>query len=119
GVPTILFVEDDPAAARSLRFVRANADHEVEWIATGGEGLNCFDALRPDLLVLDVSLPDVSDYEICAEIGRRSQTPIRFVFAHVHDDDIIRGFQAGADDYITKPFSPRALAVRIEALLRR
>ncbi len=87
--------------------------------ANGSEGLALAERLRPALIVLDLMLPDVSGEEICREIRRRSDVPILMLTAKAAEDERVGGLQLGADDYLTKPFSPRELVARVHAVLRR
>src|SRR4029078_5378825 len=85
----------------------------------GASALARVEALRPDLVVLDVMLPEMDGLAVCREIRRRADTPILMLTARTEDADKIVGLELGADDYLTKPFNPRELAARIRAILRR
>jgi len=87
--------------------------------AGGEEALRIFEKERPALVILDLMLPDLSGEEVCRKIRARSRVPIIMLTAKVEDSDAVRGLQLGADDYVTKPFSPRQLIARVEAVLRR
>jgi DNA-binding response OmpR family regulator len=116
----ILVVEDDPALLRGLMDVLVFNGYEVRGEADGGQGLKTGLDDRFDLILLDVMLPSVDGFTICKEIRKkRPGQGIIMLTAKGSEDDIVTGFEAGADDYITKPFSLREVMVRIEAVLRR
>lgn len=117
---TILIIEDEPALVRGLRDNIEAAGHHARTATDGDKGLAALLKEPPDLVLLDIMLPSCSGYEICAEARRRGlETPIIMLTAKGQEDDIIRGLNAGADDYVTKPFSIRELLARISAFLRR
>ncbi|MEY3725628.1 MAG: hypothetical protein RI971_205, partial [Chloroflexota bacterium] len=115
----ILLVEDE----RPLREVLAEAlsaeGFTVEQAATGAAGLAAFRARTPDLVLLDLMLPEMSGIEVCRAIRTNSSVPIIMVTAKASETDRIAGLNLGADDYVTKPFSSRELSARIRAVLRR
>ena len=115
----ILLVEDDEvireATAESLR----RDGFEVRMAGTGPDGLAAFRDREPSLAILDVMLPGLGGVELCREIRRDSQVPIVFLSARTDAIDIVLGLEAGADDYVTKPFEPAVLAARVRAALRR
>jgi DNA-binding response OmpR family regulator len=116
----ILVVEDDPALLRGLMDVLVFNGYQVKGIEDGGEGLRVGSGEQFDLILLDVMLPTLDGFSICKKIRR--QKPIQgiiIITAKGAEDDIVTGFKAGADDYITKPFSLREVMVRVEAVLRR
>ena len=117
---TILIVEDDPALLRGLK---DNFAAQGYLTRTANDGQKALDALfqeTPDLVVLDLMLPKVSGYEICRQArARQLDMPIIMLTAKGQEDDIVRGLELGADDYVTKPFSIRELLARVRALLRR
>lgn len=116
----ILVVEDDPAILNGLQDVLIFNGYAVEGIADGGQGLNQALAHTFDLILLDVMLPTMDGFTICEQVRRkRPSQAIIMITAKGSEDDIITGFRAGADDYLSKPFSLRELMVRVEALLRR
>jgi two-component system catabolic regulation response regulator CreB len=115
----ILIIEDEPAIADNITYALETDGFEPTWCATGGEGLEAFEAARPDLVVLDVGLPDADGFDICREIRRSSDTPIIFLTARKDEIDRVVGLEIGADDYVVKPFSPRELTARVKAVLRR
>jgi two-component system, OmpR family, response regulator len=120
AAPRILVVEDDDALRDSLAVALRAADYDVETAGDGRAGLAAYDAFRPDLLVLDVRLPAGPDgLAVAAEIRMRGDVPVLFLSALGDLQDRLAGFEAGGDDYLTKPFSTSELLVRIRALLRR
>jgi two-component system catabolic regulation response regulator CreB len=91
----------------------------VAHFTTGSEGLNYLQASEPDLVILDIGLPDMTGLDLCREIRRFSQIPVLLLTARSSEVDQVLGLELGADDYVTKPFSPRAVVARIRAILRR
>ncbi len=115
----ILVVEDEPMVAEVVeRYLRRDG-HEVRIVGDGREALDAFEAFDPALLVLDVMLPGLDGLEICRRVRARSQAPIIMLTARGDEQDKLAGLELGADDYVTKPFSPRELAARVAAVLRR
>jgi two-component system phosphate regulon response regulator PhoB len=118
----ILVVEDEPDIQELLRFNLAQAGWTVETASTGNEALASLRSHAPDLVVLDLMLPDVSGTDICREIRsdpRLADLPVVMLTARAEEVDRVVGFELGADDYVTKPFSPRELVLRLRAVLRR
>ncbi len=116
----ILVVEDDAALLRGLMDVLVFNGYEVKGVEDGGEGLRVGTAEAFDLVLLDVMLPAIDGFSICKKIRTEKPTQgIIIITAKGAEDDIVTGFTAGADDYITKPFSLREVMVRVEAVLRR
>ena len=115
----ILVVEDDADTAQLVRLYLARDGHEVLTASDGLKGLAMAREEAPDLVVLDLMLPGLDGIEICRELRGYSNVPIIMVTARVEEDDRLAGLDLGADDYITKPFSPRELAARVRAVLRR
>ena len=113
-------VEDDPAIADLLDMYLRREDHRVYLAADGERGLELIAAHRPDVVILDVGLPGIDGLEVCRRI-RASDAGVSVVFLTARDDEIDRvlGLEMGADDYVTKPFSPRELVARVRAQLRR
>ncbi len=116
---TVLIVEDDPHAVELVRLYLAHDGHRVLSAATGPEGLRQARETRPDLIVLDLMLPGLDGLEICRTLRAESDVPIVMLTARVEEEDRLAGLEFGADDYVTKPFSPRELAARVKAVLRR
>lgn len=117
---SILIVEDDPALLRGLTDNFEAHGFRVLCARDGQEGLACALASRPDLVLLDIMLPKKNGYEICRALRSRNlDTPIIMLTAKDQEDDVIRGLDLGADDYVTKPFSIRELLARANGFLRR
>jgi len=117
---TILIIEDDPTMLRALKDNFEFADYTVKTVADGKQGLEAALNGDPDLIVLDIMLPDVNGYEICRQVrGRGLDVPIIMLTAKGQESDIILGLNLGADDYVTKPFSIEELLARTNAFLRR
>ena len=116
----VLIIEDDPQIGRLVATELAEADHEVELIADGTEGLARFENGAFELVVLDLVLPGTDGLEICRRIRERCRfTPIVVISAKAEMGDIVRGLELGADEYLTKPFATAELMARIQALFRR
>ncbi len=115
----ILVVEDDPGIARVIGLYLERDGHKVTIVGDGVTGLQMARDVRPDLIVLDIMLPRLDGLEICRTLRSESDVPIIMATARVAEDDRLTGFDLGADDYIAKPFSPRELAARVRAVLRR
>jgi DNA-binding response OmpR family regulator len=116
---TLLFIEDDEAIRTALRLVLEDEGYEVAEASDGETGIKMFGQIDPDLVLLDLRLPDISGFEVCRAIRRTSITPVIMVTAQADTSDLVNGFDAGADDYVTKPVVPKELAARIRAALRR
>lgn len=116
---TILIIEDDSEMARLVQTYLEHAGYTVRYAETGEEGIEYVQQERPHLILLDLMLPFRSGWEICRALRVRTNVPIIMVTARCTEDDRLRGFAEGADDYVTKPFSPRELVARIGAVLRR
>ncbi|MBI1886386.1 MAG: response regulator transcription factor [Chloroflexi bacterium] len=115
----VLVVEDEAMVAEVVeRYLRRDG-HEVQVVHDGAAALAAFDRFQPDLIILDVMLPGVDGMQVCREVRARSQTPIIMLTARGEEVDKLLGLGLGADDYVTKPFSPRELAARVQAVLRR
>lgn len=118
--PTVVVVEDDANIASLVELYLRDAGFRVSIADRGERALDLVRARPPSLVVLDVGLAgDLDGYEVCRQLRTRSQVPILMLTARDGEDDRIHGFEVGADDYLVKPFSPRELVVRIEAILRR
>ncbi len=117
---SVLIVEDDPALLRGLKDNFEAQNYRVELARDGPEGLSAALANPPDLLILDLMLPKLNGYEICHALRAKGlEMPIIMLTAKGQEEDIIRGLELGADDYVTKPFSVRELLARAKAFLRR
>jgi len=115
----ILVVDDEPAIAETVEYALGEAGFRVILAETGEEALELAARRKPDLVILDVGLPDLSGFEVCREIRRASGVPVLFLTARESEIDRVVGLEIGADDYVVKPFSPRELAARVKAILRR
>lgn len=116
----VLVVDDEPNIVLSLEFLMRRAGFEVEVARDGAEALRALNGPAPDLMLLDVMMPEFDGYEVCARIRSRPdwrQTKIVMLTARGRDAERERGLELGADDYVTKPFSTRALVERVKALL--
>jgi DNA-binding response OmpR family regulator len=118
-VQTVLVVEDEASIASFVSLYLKNAGYTVRTVGTGKEALAQVEAERPDLIVLDLMLPDVDGIEVCQRIRQSSEVPILMLTARDEDVDKIIGLEVGADDYLTKPFNPRELVARVKSVLRR
>lgn len=119
AMPSILIVEDEPAIADTLIYALETETFKVTHVTTAGEGLDHFNHAAPDLAVLDIGLPDYTGFDLCRKIRKISEAPILFLTARDSEIDQVLGLELGADDYVTKPFSPRTVVARIRAILRR
>ena len=117
--PRILIVDDDPHIREVVRVALSKAGMAVTEAADGRAALIKFTDERPDLIVLDVGMPEFDGLEVCRRIRRTSQVPILFLSARDEEIDRILGLEIGGDDYVTKPFSPRELVARVNVILRR
>lgn len=116
----ILIVEDDPALLRGLKDNFETQGYEVRTANDGQKALDALGKETPDLLLLDLMLPKVNGYDICKSVrARKLDLPIIMLTAKGQEDDIVRGLELGADDYVTKPFSIRELLARVKAFLRK
>ena len=116
---TVLVVEDEESFVDALLVGLKKEGFRVEVARDGLEALDMFDRVQPDIILLDVMLPKVSGIDVCRQLRKKSQVPIIMVTAKAAEIDTVVGLEVGADDYITKPFSPRELVARINAVLRR
>jgi DNA-binding response OmpR family regulator len=115
----IMVVDDEPAIGKLLLYQLSGFGYQVSYIQDGLSALQHLTADRPDLVLLDVMMPQIRGWEICRQIRDYSTVPVIMLTAKSADPDIVTGLQAGADDYVTKPFSMAQLHARIEAVLRR
>jgi len=118
----ILVVEDEADLADLVAFNLRGEGHEVTVAHDGSTALAEIRRSQPDLVLLDVMLPDISGIEVCRRLRRKPETirlPVIMLTAKTDEVDRVVGFEVGADDYVTKPFSPRELVLRVEAILRR
>lgn len=115
----ILVIEDEPAIADTLTYALESEGFECSWENTGRDGLKRLEAGDIDLILLDVGLPDINGFELCKRIRAETETPVIFLTARDGEIDRVVGLEIGADDYVVKPFSPREVAARVKAVLRR
>ncbi|MEP7454906.1 response regulator transcription factor [Phyllobacterium sp. SB3] len=115
----ILVVDDDPHIREVICFALAKAGMTTEIAGDGITALRQFEKIAPDLIVLDVGMPEMDGLEVCRELRKKSDVPILFLSARDDEIDRILGLEIGGDDYVTKPFSPRELTSRINVILRR
>jgi len=116
---TVLIVEDDPKIVNLLRLYLERDGFAVSSTSDGAAGLEAADRLRPDLVILDLLLPQVDGIEVCRRIRATSEVPVLMLTARVDEVDRLLGLSIGADDYVTKPFSPREVVARVRTILRR
>lgn len=115
----IVIIEDEPAIADTITYALKTDGFEPVWCETGAEGLEAIAAAETALVVLDVGLPDTNGFELCKQLRKTSAVPVMFLTARAGEIDRVVGLEIGADDYMVKPFSPRELAARVKAILRR
>jgi DNA-binding response OmpR family regulator len=118
-VTTVLVVEDDATVAEVVARYLAREGYDVETASDGAEALELADARTPDLVVLDLMLPRIDGFEVCRHLRSRVPIPVIMLTARGEEEDRIVGLELGADDYVSKPFSPRELVSRVKAVLRR
>lgn len=116
---TILIIEDEEALLDILSYALRREGYRVVGAATGQEGVRLFEGINPDLVILDLMLPDKSGFDICKALRNRSNVPIMMLTARGDIVDKVIGLELGADDYMTKPFDVREVLARTKALLRR
>ncbi|MEO4047063.1 two-component system response regulator CreB [Pseudomonas sp. CAU 1711] len=118
-MPHILIVEDEAAIADTLVFALQAEGFATTWLQLGEAALQLQRGSPADLLILDVGLPDISGFEVCKRLRRFSEVPVLFLTARDAEIDRVVGLEIGADDYVVKPFSPREVAARVKAILKR
>jgi DNA-binding response OmpR family regulator len=118
-MPRILAVDDEPNIIELAKLYLEREGYQVEEAANGQDALAKFNVVNPDLIILDLMLPDIDGFEACRQIRAKSTVPILMLTARKEDVDKIVGLEMGADDYLTKPFNPRELVARVRAILRR
>jgi DNA-binding response OmpR family regulator len=116
---TVVVVEDDPNIADLIEMYLRGAGFRVLQAASGERGLQLISQHRPAMVVLDIGLPDIDGFEVCRRIRVSTNLPVLFLTARDGEVDRVLGLELGADDYVTKPFSPRELVARVKAILRR
>lgn len=115
----VLVVEDEPSIAENVEYSLKTEGFAVTVVGTGEEALERFGEVSPGFVILDVGLPGMSGFDVCRELRRHSTVPVLFLTARESEIDRVVGLELGADDYVVKPFSPRELAARVRAILRR
>jgi DNA-binding response OmpR family regulator len=115
----ILTVEDDERIRMAVKLALEDEGWDVVETATGEEALDAFEAEPADVVLIDIMLPGIDGFEVCRSIRKVGDVPIVMVTARADTHDVVAGLEAGADDYMTKPFAPKELSARIRALLRR
>jgi DNA-binding response OmpR family regulator len=115
----ILTVEDDERIRTAVKMALEDEGWSVEETSTGEDALDAFNRLPADVVLIDIMLPGIDGFAVCRSIRRTSDVPIVMVTARADTHDVVAGLEAGADDYLTKPFAPKELSARIRALLRR
>ena len=116
---TVLLVEDEPSVGELVRGYLTRDGYRVIWVRSGDDALVELDRHQVRLVLLDIGLPGKDGFDVCRDIRARSQVPIVMLTARDEEPDRIVGLEVGADDYVTKPFSPRELVARMKAVLRR
>ena len=119
STPRILVIDDDDALSEMLEIVLGSEGFEARCCRTGDAALSAFRDYRPDLVLLDLMLPGRDGVDVCRDIRAESGVPVVMLTARSDTSDVVHGLEAGADDYITKPFSPRELVARLRAVMRR
>lgn len=119
SAPLALIAEDEPQMTMIIEYILQGRGFECVSARDGVAALDLFREVSPDVVVLDVTMPRMGGLEVCRRIRGTSQVPILLVTAHGEADDILAGFEAGADDYVSKPFDPRVLGTRVDNAMRR
>ena len=117
--PTVLIVEDEPAIADTIQYALETDGFSTIRLASGEPVISTLARERVDLILLDIGLPDMNGFDLCKEIRKTRTIPVVFLTARSEEIDRVVGLEIGADDYITKPFSPREMTARVKAILRR
>lgn len=118
-MPHILIVEDEAAIADTLIFALQGEGFGTTWLSLGQAALEHQRKTPADMIILDIGLPDISGFETCKQLRRFSEVPVMFLSARDGEIDRVVGLEIGADDYVVKPFSPREVAARVKAILKR
>jgi DNA-binding response OmpR family regulator len=116
---TVLLIEDEPSVGELVRAYLDRDGYRVIWVRSGEEGLAELDRHPVRIVILDLGLPGIDGFEVCRAMRARSAVPILMLTARDEEPDRVVGLEVGADDYLTKPFSPRELVARLKAILRR
>nr|WP_246594088.1 response regulator transcription factor [Evansella tamaricis] len=115
----VLIADDDPNVCEILSLYLKENQHDVVEANNGQQAISLFDSENPDIILLDIMMPDMDGFEVCKEIRKKSTIPIIMLTAKDEEFDRILGLEIGADDYVTKPFSPREVMARMKAIFRR
>jgi len=115
----ILIIEDESGIAETIIYPLNAEGFQARWVTKGTDGIDSLKSENYDLVILDIGLPDMNGFEVLKEIRKTYQVPVLFLTARSDEIDRVLGLELGADDYILKPFSPRELAARVKAVLRR
>ena len=118
-MPQILIIEDEPSIADNIKMALELEGFQNLWAPTLEEGRKLFETHKPQLIILDIGLPDGSGFDFCRDLRSTQNIPIIMLTARSDEIDRIVGLEIGADDYVTKPFSPRELSARVKSVLRR
>ena len=116
---SVLTVEDDERIRASVKLALEDEGWIVHEASSGEEAIDVFQRTPTDVVLIDIMLPGIDGFELCRNIRKLSDVPVVMVTARADTHDVVAGLEAGADDYLTKPFAPKELAARIRALLRR
>jgi DNA-binding response OmpR family regulator len=119
STPSLLLVEDEPSVGTLVRTYLVRTGYRVHWVRSGEEALTEAVRERYDLVILDVGLPGMDGFDVCRLLRAQSSVPVLMLTARDEEPDRVAGLELGADDYVCKPFSPRELAARVKAVLRR
>jgi two-component system catabolic regulation response regulator CreB len=119
AAPAILVVEDEPGIAENITYALETEGMKSHWVRTGEDAVAAMHKTPFNLILLDIGIPDMSGFDVCRKVREHSAVPVIFLTARSEEIDRVAGLEMGADDYITKPFSPRELTARIRAVLRR
>ena len=115
----VLLVEDEPTLAMIIKDTLDGNEFDITLAANGEEGLSRYAEIKPDIIVADIMMPKMDGWEVCREIRKNSKVPIIMLTARGDERDELLGFELGVEEYISKPFSPKILVARVEAILRR
>ena len=115
----ILSADDDKDLLALIAFTLSQAGYLVVKASDGATAIRLFDAEAPDLVILDINMPGASGFQVCEAVRSKSRVPVMMLTVRGEEEDLVKALELGADDYLTKPFSPRTLLARVKALLRR
>lgn len=115
----ILSADDDKDLLALIAFTLSQAGYLVVKASDGPSAIRAFDAEQPDLVILDINMPGASGFQVCEAVRSKSRVPVMMLTVRGEEEDLVRALELGADDYLSKPFSPRTLLARVKALLRR